>query len=541
MRGNTVKKNTAKKTNVKRKPVKKKKRKKIILKKRFFVILLLILCVIAYSVYSHEKHKQKIIQEAVVKADAAAAQYDYKKAISIMKGLEYKDDKKVQAKLEKYRDQKSRLKQVSPDSVTHVFFHSLVVDPIRGFSLTGKSAWDSGTPGFCQWMTTVKEFNAILDEMYDKGYVLIDLKDLCDEEMNPGKIYLPKGKKAFVLSLDDLSYYHSYDDRGTASKIVLNKENKPVCEYYTKDGTKKTGAYDAVPLLDKFIEEHPDFSYRGAKGTIALTGYDGVLGYRTDTAYRDETNLDNDQKEWLQKNPNFDWEKECKEAKKVADAIKKDGWRFASHTWGHIKAGQTSLDGLKRDTEKWKNRVEPIVGETDIIIFAHGEDIALPDQYASSEKFKYLSSEGYRYFCNVDGRVHTTVMRDTYFHQGRRNLDGYRMYQAKYKDSDMLSDLFDVNEVWDKDRPSDDKLYDLGGTSSNQNSSGTNSGTNSNTSTSTNTSTDTSNQSSNTKQSTAADKETTDSSSKSSSTSSSQTSSSSGNKTEESSKTSSDN
>lgn len=37
------------------------------------------------------------------------------------------------------------------------------------------------------------------------------------------ELKLPAGKKAFVLSLDDLSYYHSYDGRGIASKIVLDE------------------------------------------------------------------------------------------------------------------------------------------------------------------------------------------------------------------------------------------------------------------------------------------------------------------------------
>jgi hypothetical protein len=38
---------------------------------------------------------------------------------------------------------------------------------------------------------------------------------------------------------------------------------------------------------------------------------------------------------------------------------------------------------------------------------------------------------------------------NTYMRQGRRNLDGYRMYY----NPDMLSDLFDVSSVWDDARP----------------------------------------------------------------------------------------
>ena len=48
------------------------------------------------------------------------------------------------------------------------------------------------------------------------------------------------------------------------------------------DGTVVTGSFDLVPLLEDFIAEHPDFSYKGARAVLAFTGYQGVLGYRTD-------------------------------------------------------------------------------------------------------------------------------------------------------------------------------------------------------------------------------------------------------------------
>ena len=51
------------------------------------------------------------------------------------------------------------------------------------------------------------------------------------------------------------------------------------------DGSVSVGDYDMVPLIDRFVEKHPDFSYRGAKGILALTGYNGILGYRTDESY----------------------------------------------------------------------------------------------------------------------------------------------------------------------------------------------------------------------------------------------------------------
>lgn len=94
---------------------------------------------------------------------------------------------------------------------------------------------------------------------------------------------------------------------------------------YPADGSVYRSASDAV--------------YHNARGTVALTGYDGILGYRTDGDYKTREDLTDDQVAWLDAHPDFDWDKECEEAKKVADAIKADGWTFASHTWGHIRVG----------------------------------------------------------------------------------------------------------------------------------------------------------------------------------------------------------
>lgn len=69
-------------------------------------------------------------------------------------------------------------------------------------------------------------------------------------------------------------------------QLVIDDNGDIKCEYKKADGTVVTGDYDVVPILDSFIKEHPDFSYHGRKGILAMTGYDGVLGYRTDGAYK---------------------------------------------------------------------------------------------------------------------------------------------------------------------------------------------------------------------------------------------------------------
>ena len=48
--------------------------------------------------------------------------------------------------------------------------------------------------------------------------------------------------------------------------------------------------------------------------------------------YKTREDLTDDQVAWLDAHPDFDWDKECEEAKKVADAIKADGWTCLLYT-----------------------------------------------------------------------------------------------------------------------------------------------------------------------------------------------------------------
>ena len=191
-----------------------------------------------------EEEKNKERQNLIAQAEQVALGYDYDKSIELLKSIEnYDKDADLIAQIAEYEAMKSTLTAANIDQVTHIFYHSLVVDPDKAF--TGN---DSATAGFCQWMTTVDEFNAITQQMYDNGYVLVSLKDLVNEttdedgtvHFTKGNILLPEGKKPFVLSLDDLSYYHSYDGRGIATKMIIGEDGKPTCEYIQEDGTTVT-------------------------------------------------------------------------------------------------------------------------------------------------------------------------------------------------------------------------------------------------------------------------------------------------------------
>ena len=412
-----------------------------------------------------QKRQEEILENAktelITKADILALAYDYDGAIAMIQSFEnYEEDARFTDKIAEYEATKASCVPVNIKEVTHIFYHSLVVDPQRAFANQEKNPQAVGNN---QWMTTISEFEKITKEMYDRGYVMVSIHDLYEEVVDEngetkfveGTILLPPGKKAFVLSLDDLCYYHSYDGYGYASKMVLDENGEPTCEYIQPDGTVVTGAYDVVPLMDAFVKEHPDASYKGAKGIIALTGYNGILGYRTDNSYVGSLEgLDYVKQVWIKEHPDFDIEKEREEAKKVAQAMMDNGWEFASHTWGHLRVRDAGFERLQQDTEKWLENVAPLVGGTDTIIFAHGQDLDKWGYYdESNEKYQYLKEKGFKVFCNVDSSKYATWLGKDYLRQGRRNLDGYRIYYNAIGEQNNVSDIFDASEVLDPERP----------------------------------------------------------------------------------------
>lgn len=312
--------------------------------------------------------------------------------------------------------------------ISHVFFHSLIADKSKAFD------GDNMSNGYNYWMTTVEEFNQMLEQMYKRNYVLINIHDIVEKVDKNGKqvyqkkdLYLPIGKKPLVLSQDDVNFYKYMQKDGFANKIVIDEFGNSACEI-TIDGKKKVARdYDVIPLLDKFVEEHLDFSYNGAKGIIALTGYEGALGYRTNRENAGTSTYNKDRET----------------VKAIAKALKEKGWEFASHSYGHRHMKDYPLDRFKQDTKNWEKEVGELVGPTDIYIYPYGEEIDY-----KGPKYKYLKKQGFNFFCGVYAKPWIEINND-FVRMTRRNLDGFTMHFYPER----VKDLYDINKVYDKSRP----------------------------------------------------------------------------------------
>lgn len=421
-------------------------------------------------------------------ANYLAAMYDYDGAIAKIQSVSgYESNAAYTAAIADYEQRKSEAVVYADNStIPHIFFHTLVVDTSRAFDdniAISKQDGMNKVKDYNYVMTTVDEFCRILEEMYTRGYVLVSIYDVASYEtqadgtqvMKHQPIYLPAGKKPFVLSVDDVSYYEYMTGHGFASKLVVGEDGTPTSEYTNPDGSVIYGSYDVVPILDDFIETHPDFSYRGAKGIIALTGYEGIFGYRTSDFWYNSNcdyfgeyfswNLENNTKKkqtMYQDNPNIEQDKES--AKQVAQACRDDGWLFASHTWGHNKVGDSGpYERFESDALLWDREVKPLLGDVDIIIYPQGEDLyegSWRGYDPNNAKYQLLKQLGFSYFCSVDSNLGWTQLGTEYFRMGRANVDGQRMWEAisSYVDPasgavDRLSALIDSRLVFDWSRP----------------------------------------------------------------------------------------
>jgi hypothetical protein len=351
---------------------------------------------------------------------------------AVIKAMEQVSADAIQSKIEVIEAAEASL--VKYDGlVQHIFFHSLIVYPELAFDKSGGSA-----EGYNNWMVTVSEFKKMLPLLKDRGYILYSLSDYIEPDPDkPGQIKLkdimvPKGKTPLVISIDDVSYYDYMKTDGFANRLVLGADDKIYTEVVSKDGNKTlTRDGDVMPILDDFVAANPDFSFRGAKGTIALTGFQGVLGY------------------------NFIQEKDpvlkaalMSEAKKTADMLKKNGWLFACHSYSHNQFfvdGTMTVEKMKHDLDQWILKIEPVVGKTNIYISPFG--VRYKDNNPS---FRYIVEKGFNIFCPV-GNERRIDLRPDNISMGRVDIDGFSMTTRK---DEITKYYFNVDVVLDPSRPS---------------------------------------------------------------------------------------
>ena len=272
-------------------------------------------------------------------------------------------------------------------------------------------------------MLTTTEFSAMLEALYANDYILVDADRLYDAERQIQTLKLPPGKKPLVLVLDGLNYYVTRRETGNSWDLVMDEGGEVAAQRLDDDGrlvVDRTG--EAIGILDLFVAEHPDFALDGAKGTISLTGYEGVFGKITDRDQLDDRNQALQDHGMLPLTLSDQDIKANREAvREIVGRLKETGWIFASSTYGFINAREQNLGRIKADTEKWLEQVGSLTGPVSILHYPNGAFIT-----GSDERAAYLKDQGFVLFGGI-GSTAYLYLGDRYIYVDKVPVNGYTL------------------------------------------------------------------------------------------------------------------
>ncbi len=381
-----------------------------------------------------EEEAQRIREEAAV----YAAGYDYQAAIDTIDS--FSGDVVLFPELlydrSQYTQSLGQMVEVSDfRNVPNLSFHVLIADPATAFNS------EPYGNKYQQNFVTIDEFSKILDQLYENGYVLVNFDDFIEEipdgtgkvTFQTKSIQLPSGKKPIMIT-ETLVNYFPYmidgdddgipdkDGDGFASKLVV-RDGEITCERVNSAGETVYGAYDLVPILNQFIDEHPDFSYRGAKATLAVTGSEGIFGYRIEKGDADEIAA-------------------CKE---LVQALRDDGYLLACNSFSNVSYHTINATGIQEDLEKWDKYIAPVIGDVDILVYALGSDIS---DYNGS-KYNVMANAGFKYFLSTTSNsIPATEVNVSFVRQYRIMVTGSLMVNSP----NTLAPYFTVSQVMNTNR-----------------------------------------------------------------------------------------
>ena len=385
----------------------------------------------------------------IAEADALAVGYDYDAAIAKLDSFTGNKSKypDIELKLSTYRQAKASLIEYKdPGAIPNLSFHVLIADPSRAFV-------DQTFGGqYNRNFVTIEEFQRILDQLYENGFVLVDMDSFIAETVTGDSVTysakplaLPDGKKPVMITETMVNYFRYMVDSnedgepdkggaGFASRLVVDPLTGEItAEMVNSAGETVRGDYDLVPILENFIEAHPDFCYQGARATLAVCGYDGIFGYRINSAVKTDKGQEY-------------YDQQVAGAKEIVAALQAKGYEIACYTYENIAYGDKSASDIKADITKWEQDIMPVVGTLDTIVYAKSSDISSTGAYRDS-KFSVLYDIGFRYFISSGNKPACTVAGN-YVRQLRIQVTGTAMAHT----ATMYADYFDAKSVLDSTR-----------------------------------------------------------------------------------------
>ncbi|MBR3247770.1 MAG: hypothetical protein IKG03_05180 [Clostridiales bacterium] len=294
---------------------------------------------------------------------------------------------------------------------------------------------------------TTTEFENILENLYERDYVLVDPENLIEASdptfLLERNLKVPKGKKPLVVVVENLQYNAAAYSCGTCRRLVLNDEGQVCGEYVNSAGeTIVSRTAESIGILDTFVEKHPDFTYDGAKGIISVSGHEACFGYVVAAGEIEDRNAALSAANLAMINPsNDDIDFARERVSEIVSSLSDNGWKFASCTYAYIEdCRNTEKEILMDDTEKWLDQIGSLFGEVHMLVYPNGNYI-----YGTDDRAVYYKNLGFRIFFGGGATPYYTY-GDNYLYLDRAMMSYKTLTREAYKD------LFDYNQIIDPAR-----------------------------------------------------------------------------------------
>lgn len=362
-------------------------------------------------------------EQIMAEAEALVQVYNYEAAITKLESIgDMSSHPDVATKHSEYVTAKGKLiAHKDPSLIPNLSFHVLIEDLPRAMADT-----DNLAGLYNRNFVSTGEFKKILEQLYNNGYVLVDFNSFTGSNVDAsGKdlffdktIYLPEGKKPIMITETLVNYFNymigDSDDKkpnakgdGFAYKLVVqNGEIKS--RYIDAQGQDLVGDYDLVPILETFLKTHPDFSYQGARATLAVTGSEGIFGYRITSDYISILGQDY-------------VTQEIAECKTLVQALRDKGYTLACFTYANKDYKKASVNQINTDLQSWITQIAPVIGNVNVFVFAQSSDIDY-----TGPAFQPIYDAGFRYFVS-NGTATAAQVNNTYVYQKRLMVTGNTM------------------------------------------------------------------------------------------------------------------
>ncbi len=254
---------------------------------------------------------------------------------------------------------------------------------------------------------TPREFRSILSELYDNGYVLVDSNYLSSDRR------LPEGKRPIILIFDNVCYGNDY--KCQIDRLIINNDGE-IATYTGKKSIRDRISTDNefVPIMENFIHNNPDFSFRSARGIITLSGENGILGYKT-------------------QHSNANYKYEVKKVSAIVSKLKRLGWEFGSCGYSNLDMTISSPMDYAKNLFSFENEVASIVGKTSCYFCPNGNIDKQSENFSQAQDdYTYFLVADNEAGCS-DGLLHTTL------------VGGETLRER----SEELSPFFDAQSIYD--------------------------------------------------------------------------------------------